>query len=614
MMGNVAIARGAIEAGVDVAASYPGTPASEIMDSLSQAAPKLGMYAEWSANEKVAFEVAFAAALSGLRAIMTCKHLGVNWISDTLLVSAYSGVNGGLTVVTADDPHPFSSQNAEDTRYYSKLAKIPCYEPATPQEAKDIIPMAFNASELLQLPVMVRVTPRISHTKSNITLGPLPPRERKARFEKDVKRYVMIASYARERHPWLNRQYAKSAELAETFPLNKLELVKGAKVGIIACGLSYGYAKEAVRMLDVEGEVSILKLATTNPIPPNLVTSLLKNVEKCLVLEEIEPITETDVKALAQALRLNVQIFGRLTGDIPLEGELTPDRAALALAKVIGKSANPVVKTVTLPDIEAMLVKRTPALCAGCPHRASYYAIKQALKRVGRGGIITGDRGCYNQGVHPPLRGFDTCICMGASIGMACGFYRAGVQEPVVAVIGDSTFFHAGLPALVNAVFNQADITIVILDNGWTSMTGHQPSPATGVTAMGAPTKALKAEDVAKACGVDFIRVVDSMNLEELINAIVEAIKFEGPSVVVSRHPCAIQELRQAKSKGVRIVPYSVDAEKCTGCKNCVSQLGCPAMSFIEGKASIDPFSCTGCGVCAKVCPVKAIEREVIKI
>jgi len=610
MMGNVAIARGAMEAGVQVATSYPGTPSSEIIGSLCQVARQAGVYVEWSTNEMVAFEVAFAASLAGVRSMMACKHLGVNWIADPFLVSAYTGVNGGLVIVVADDPHPYSSQNAEDTRYYAKLAKVPCLEPSDIQEAKDVMILAFELSETLQLPVMVRITPRIAHTRGVVVLGPISRLRRKAKFEKDSTRYVMIASNTRNRHPWLNKQYARAAELAETFQLNRLGLVPSATVGVIGCGLSYGYVREALHLLGAEDRVSILKLVTVNPLPTQLVCKLLSSVNTVLIVEEIEPVVETDIRSLAQGLGLNIEIKGRLTNDLPREFELTPDIVTMALAKILNTPLNNATPNEVISEINDLVIRRTPFLCAGCPHRASYYAIKQALKKVNRGGIVTGDRGCYNQGIHPPLKAIDTCICMGASIAMACGFNQAGIEEPIVAVIGDSTFFHAGIPALINAVYNYAKVTVVILDNGWTAMTGHQPNPTTGITAMGEPTKIIKPEDFVKACGINHVKVVDPYNVKAAIDAIAEAINHPEPSVVVCRHLCAIQELRAMKLRGIKSTPYTVNISKCNGCKLCLSQLGCPATALENGKVKIDTYTCVGCGVCAQVCPVEAIEES----
>ncbi|MEM3023143.1 MAG: thiamine pyrophosphate-dependent enzyme, partial [Candidatus Bathyarchaeia archaeon] len=346
-----------------------------------------------------------------------------------------------------------------------------------------------------------------------------------------------------------------------------------------------------------------------NPIPRRLVANFLRGLKECLVVEEIEPITEDGVKAIAQAEDIPIKVYGRSTGHIPLQWELNPDIVAGAISKIAGLG-NPSPVLLAKPKaVQLEVGRRTPFLCAGCPHRASYYSIKQALRRINRGGIIAGDRGCYNQGIYPPLNGYDTCICMGASIGMACGFYKAGVKEPIVAVIGESTFFHAGIPPLINAVHNNANITVVIFDNSWTSMTGFQPNPATGMNAMGEETRRLNVEEICKACGVEFIKVVDSFRVGELIEAIESAINFPGPAVVVSRHECAVREMGRLRRKGERPRPYAVDPTKCTACKICLSQFGCPAISIEDGKISIDKYSCTGCGVCAQICPSKAIVR-----
>jgi indolepyruvate ferredoxin oxidoreductase alpha subunit len=607
LMGNHAIAWGALEAGVKVVAGYPGTPSSEILSYLAGEADRCGLHVEWSTNEKVAYEVAYGAALAGVRALMTTKHLGVNVLSDALLVSAYTGVNGGLVVVTADDIHPFSSQNAEDTRYYARLAKIPCIEPTNVQEAKDMVSDAFSISEELQLPVLFRVTDRICHAKSDATLGEINQLNKPPSFVKDDSRYVMVAPNARRRVEWLNGQMDKAAALSENYPGNRVEVADSTKVGVIASGVTYEHTIEALNVLGLSDKVSVLKLTFTNPLPKQMIAGFLRNHREVLVVEEIEPIIEKEVNSVAYQLGVETSIHGRLDGYIPREHELTPDRVGVGVTRILNID-DPCLDEVKYKTPE--LVRRIPNLCAGCPHAASYYALKQAMRRVGGRGAVTGDRGCYNQGTNPPLSAIDTCVCMGASISMASGLRHAGVDGPIVAVIGDSTFFHNGVQPLVNAVHNTADVTVMILDNGWTGMTGHQPNPNTGLNATGKTAPKVSIEDMVRACGVEHVQVVSPYKVEETINALVATMNHKGPGVVISRQVCPVQDHRVRRRAGERLsfTRYAVDKDSCTGCLYCVNSVGCPALDAVDGKITINDEQCIGCGVCAQVCPSKAIE------
>lgn len=610
LLGNEAVARGAVEAGVQVATSYPGTPSSEILEAIASVSCSLGVYAEWSTNEKVAFEVAIGAAISGVRAISSMKHVGVNWAADPLFSINQTGVVGGLVLVTADDPGAYASQNEQDNRFYALASELPMLEPADVQEAKEMTVKAFDISEELELPVMLRLTARICHARADVTLGPIKKERRQARFYKDPMRWVMMAGRSRPRHKWLHDRLPHVQDIVETLSFNKLE-VGGNELGIIASGVSYGYVKEAVRKLELEDRVCVLKVATY-PIPRAPIRKLLDSVDSILIFEEVEPIIEQYVKTVAFDQRKNVEIRGRLTGDVERQWDLNVDLVIDSLSRVIGVRNEPVsIERQLLVEkaIEAA-PPRPLALCAGCPHAATYYALKRAVYKLAKGpAIYSGDIGCYTLGANVPIDMQDTNYCMGASIGVGCGFSQAGVKGPIVATIGDSTFLHAGVPALINAVYNRAHLTVVVFDNRATAMTGFQPHPGTGITATGEKTREVLIEDVAKACGAGFVEVVDPHNLEGAINVMRRGLSYDGVSVIISRGRCIRDVLREARKNGVATALYEVDWEKCNGCKVCISMFGCPALIWMgdDKKVDIDQVLCAGCGVCAQVCPLKAV-------
>jgi len=616
VLGNEAIARGAIEAGVQVAAAYPGTPSSEITETLAGVAKELDMYVEWSTNEKVAFEVALAASICGVRAMASMKHVGVNVAHDPLMTASYIGARGGLVLLSADDPWAWSSQNEQDNRYIAEQGYIPVLEPSSVQEAKDMMADAFKLSEQFGQLFMLRSVTRIGHARSDITLGEISRERRKGQFIKDRTRLVYTPREARINKPLMLERFERIKKAVNTLPYNRLKLADGAKLGIIACGLSYSYTLETVKWLGIEDKVSILKIGPPHPLPEELVIKLLKSVKEVLVAEELDPFVELHVKAIAGEHNIPVKIHGKDL--LPRIGELSTRKITEAIAHLT-KAKTP-VDFASIDKLEQetapLLPWRPPALCPGCPHRASHYAIRIASRRVARDygkeiePIYPGDIGCYTLGYNPPQEAVDTCICMGGSFGIANGLAHV-VDAPIVAHLGDSTFFHAGIPPLVNAVYNKANITMVILDNSATAMTGFQPHPGTGYTAMGDETVQLKPEDIARACGVKFVEVVDPFNLKEATEAIEKAIRFEGPAVVVSRRLCAIIEQREKKKRKEKVIPYRVDQDKCNGkCNACIELLGCPALIKEGTKAVIDGSLCTGCGLCAQVCPYQAIVQE----
>ncbi len=616
VLGNEAIARGAIEAGVQVAAAYPGTPSSEITETLAGVARELDMYVEWSTNEKVAFEVALAASICGVRAIASMKHVGLNVAHDPLMTANYIGARGGLVLLSADDPWAWSSQNEQDNRYIALQGYIPVLEPSSVQEAKDMMADAFMLSEQFRQLFMLRSVTRIGHARSDITLGEISRERRKGQFIKDRTWLVYTPREARINKPLMLERFEKIKKAVNNLPYNQLKLASGAKLGIIACGLSYSYALEAVKWLGIEDRVSILKIGTPNPLPEELVIKLLASVKEVLVAEELDPFVELHVKAIAGEHNIPVKIHGKDL--LPRIGELSTRKVTEALAKLT-KAKTP-VDFASIDKLEEetapLLPWRPPALCPGCPHRASHYAIRVASRRVAKEmgrdiePIYPGDIGCYALAYNPPQEASDTIICMGGSFGIANGLAHV-IDTPVVAHLGDSTFFHAGIPPLVNAVYNKANITMVVMDNSATSMTGFQPHPGTGYTAMGEETVRLKPEEIAKACGVEFVEVVDPFELKEATNAIEKAIRFPGPAVVVSRRPCTIIEQREKRKRQEETIPYYVDQEKCgEKCNACIELLGCPAIIKEGVKTVIDSSLCTGCGLCAQVCPYQAIIPE----
>lgn len=588
LMGNEAIARGAVEAGIKVATAYPGTPSSEVFATLARFARKYGYYAEWSVNEKVALEVAAGAAYAGARAITSMKQVGLNVAADPLMTLAYIGVKGGLVVVVADDPGPHSSQNEQDTRLFARLAKLPVFDPATPQEAKDMTKAAFDLSEKFRLPVILRPTTRVCHVCQDVEIDEIATLQREYVFHKSPE-WVIFPNLAYEKHKHLNRLQQEIADYFSQLPFNRLEL-KG-RVGVVAAGVSYTYVREALADLGEE-DISLLKIGTPYPLPEDPVLRLLSQVERVLVVEEQEPVVEEQLIRIAWRHGLKVEIKGKYDGLVLREGELNVDKVRAALAAFLGREI-----PVETPPAGPPLPRRAPILCAGCPHRASFLAVKEAL--VDTPAVLAGDIGCYTLGYAPPLNAMDTCLCMGASVTIASGLARVEKGVKHLAFLGDSTFFHTGLAGLVNAVYNRADITLVVLDNRTTAMTGHQPHPGLPLTAMGEESKPINIATVCRAIGVEVVREVNPFHFREAIAAVKEAVNHPGPAVVIMSAPCV------ALYKPEKLC---VVTEECTGCRQCVDVLGCPALVPGEERMTIEE-KCTGCGLCREVCPVGAIEE-----
>ncbi len=710
--GDEAVARGAVEATVKVAASYPGTPATEILETLAEVAKDFGIYAEWSINEIVAAEVAAGASMAGVRSIVSMKHVGLNVAADAAMTLAYTGVEGGMVIAVCDDPALHSSQNEQDTRFFAVHSKLPLLDAGNPQEAHDMAKEAFEISEKLHLPIILRLTTRVAHGKSRVKLGALQKISRRANFEKDGSKWVMIPSNAIRQHRVLEGRLTEAKRLAENSRFNTIE-DNSSEIGIVGSGVGYYYARS---ILD-SAKFSWLKLGFVHPFPTENVRAFTSKVKKIIVIEELRPYIEENIQ------RLGLEVIGKTQLGLEEIGEFTPDNIRVAFAKLGLATQAEKQEPLDLPP-------RPPALCPGCPHRAFYYALnmtnqyvncdnekcagcdiceyacsfekerifnplksrirsvrinqtfnsavtckaclnapctnacpenaisqtengtivvdeqkckgcdwcidacqygaltlhpnshkamvcdlcggdpkcipacpESALSLTGKSNdkIVTGDIGCYTLGVLPPVGAVQTCLCMGAGISQAAGMIHAGVKEKVFAVIGDSTFFHAGMPGLLNIVYNRANVCVIVMDNSVVAMTGHQPTPGSGKTAMGIDTKIVSIEDIAKAVGIEKVARVDPYDLKATTSAIHEALDYQGPSVIISQRACPLLvergEPRETK-------------EECNSCGVCVKAFGCPAISLSNERAEIDATHCNGCGVCEVVCAFDAVRRK----
>ncbi len=610
LLGNEAVVRGALEAGVDFASTYPGTPSSEIGNVLFYISKKAGLYFEFSTNEKVAMETSAAASASGLRALVFFKHVGLNVAADAFMSTAYVGTNGGLVVLTADDPSMHSSQNEQDNRLYSMLANIPMVEPSSPQEMKDFMKEAFELSEKLKLPVLFRTTTRVNHARGIVEYGELGKKRGKGYFEKDPNRYVPVPENARRMHRELLEKMEKAKELANSSPLNRIEL-HGGKIGIITSGVSYNYVADVVKSLGINA--NILKLGFTHPFPDALVKEFISSVDKVIVVEELEPYLEENTRVLAQLHNINVPIYGKLDGYFPRAYEYNVDVVKTALGKILDLKISD--NSYRAKEIE--LPSRPPVLCPGCPHRATYYAAMMALRQLKiKDAIITTDIGCYTLGIQKPYEMADYLLCMGSSIGAAVGFSKATDQK-VIGFVGDSTFFHAAIPGLIDAYHNNADLVYVILDNRTTAMTGHQPHPGLPMNGMGEKAPYVDIEKLVRGIGIDWVRTVDPYNVQETINAFKDALRHEGISVIIAKRECALLwDARRRKQNEWWV--YEINQDKCTQCGLCSDWLACAAIFKKvdeDGKERvyINDALCDGCGVCATICPFNAIEKKVIR-
>ncbi len=711
--GDEAVARGAVESSVKVAASYPGTPATEILETIAEVSKEFDIYAEWSINEIVAAEVAAGASMTGVRSIVSMKHVGLNVAADAAMTLAYTGVEGGMVIAVCDDPALHSSQNEQDTRYFAVHSKLPLLDAGNPQEALDMSREAFELSEKLHLPVILRLTTRVAHGKSKVKLGNIQKINRKSEFDKKGSKWVMVPSNAIRQHRVLEGRLAEAKKLANFSKFNFVE-DNGCEIGIVGSGVGYYYARS---ILDAK-KFSWLKLGFVYPFPDETVKKFASKVKKLIVIEELRPYMEENIQ------RLNLQVLGKIDLGLQEIGEFTPDNVRQAFANMGLAEKAEAPEPLDLP-------LRPPALCPACPHRAFYYALnmvnqyvncdnekcvgcdiceyacsfekervfnplksrirsvrigqtfntavtckgcidvpcmvacpEKALMRSSETGaimvdeekcngcgwcieaceygavtmqpdkrkviicdtcggdpkciplcpesalsltgksndkIVTGDIGCYTLGVLPPVNAVQTCLCMGAGISQAAGMIHAGIKEKVFAVIGDSTFFHAGMPGLMNIAYNKSNVCVIIMDNSTVAMTGHQPTPSSGKTAMGADAKILRIQDVAKGLGIDKVEIVDPYDIKATTRALREILDYNGPSVIISQKPCPLL-IERGKAREV--------LEKCNGCGVCVKAFGCPAISLSNERAEIDATLCYGCGVCETVCPFEAIRRK----
>ena len=515
----------------------------------------------------------------------------------------YTGVRAGLVIMTADDPSAHSSQNEQDNRYYARLAGVPMLEPATPQEGKEMIKYAFDLSERIGAMILFRTTTRMNHVRGVITLGEIPQeRKTKGHFDKAPSRFVTVPSNARREHPELLKRLEKAEEIAETSPFN--HILKGdGRVGIITSGVAYNYVMEMRTVLGIEPDV--LKLGLTFPLPRKMLSDFIRTHDTIMIAEELEPILEKEVMVLAKDAKPSVRIVGKLSGDLPMTYEYDPEVVGSVMAKLYDVAIpyeNEKLKEIELPV-------RPPTLCPGCPHRATYHALGKAMKvlKIKPDDVVfSSDIGCYTLGIQEPFEMADFLLCMGSSVGAAGGFAQSSDQIPI-SFIGDSTFFHSGIPGLVNNLYNKHRFVYVILDNSITAMTGHQPNPGMGITGMHEVGQKIDIEALVKGLGVEFVKTVDPYNIQETMKLFKEALQYDGPAVIIARHPCALLEYRDKKRKGP-VPVYTVNEDKCTNCHICVETFACPAFVSLPNVMSIDPAVCLGCGSCVPVCPFNAFE------
>ena len=598
LMGNQAIALGALAAGVRLVAGYPGTPSTEVLETVAKNRQE-NTYVEWSVNEKSAMEVGAGAAYTGARTMVTMKQVGLNVAADPLMSLEYIGVKGGMVILVADDPGPISSQTEQDTRHFARFSKLPCFDPSTVQEAYDMVQEAFEYSEKYGTPVFFRSTTRVSHGYASIQIKDVEEYKNvePEGFVKDTKRWVIFPKLSYQAH--INIE-ARNEELAKVFSQYERNLLlpaedscKEIKKGIATGGFNYTYVTEAMANL---GQLRELKVSTPHPFPEQLAVEFLTGLEEVLCIEELDPVIERELIYIAGKYHLPVKILGKLSHHVKNSGENTRDSVLADIAAFMGRQLPEQEENgqaVPVPELPV----RPPVLCAGCPHRASFYAVKKAMQ--GRKTIFCGDIGCYTMGNAMPLDMVDTCLCMGAGLGIAQGVGHIEPDTSCFAFVGDSTFFAAAIPGVVNAVYNQAEMTLVVLDNSTTAMTGHQPHPGTGHTMMGEVVAKVNIEAVLQGIGVTAVETVNPLDLAKSIEVVRKMAGLPGVKAIIFKYPC----IAITKPKG----KMAVDRDKCVGCRKCIREIGCPGLIIRDGQVTIDESLCTGCGLCSQICPFEAI-------
>ena len=598
LMGNQAIALGALAAGVRLVAGYPGTPSTEVLETVAKNRQE-NTYVEWSVNEKSAMEVGAGAAYTGARTMVTMKQVGLNVAADPLMSLEYIGVKGGMVILVADDPGPISSQTEQDTRHFARFSKLPCFDPSTVQEAYDMVQEAFEYSEKYGTPVFFRSTTRVSHGYASIQVKDVEEYKNvePEGFVKDTKRWVIFPKLSYQAH--INIE-ARNEELTKVFSQYKRNLLipaeddcKELKKGIATGGFNYTYVTEAMANL---GQLRELKVSTPHPFPEQLAVEFLTGLEEVLCIEELDPVIERELIYIAGKYHLPVKILGKLSHHVKNSGENTRDSVLADIAAFMGRQLPEQGENgQAVPALE--LPVRPPVLCAGCPHRASFYAVKKAMQ--GRKTIFCGDIGCYTMGNAMPLDMVDTCLCMGAGLGIAQGVGHIEPDTSCFAFVGDSTFFAAAIPGVVNAVYNQAEMTLVVLDNSTTAMTGHQPHPGTGHTMMGEVVAKVNIEAVLQGIGVTAVETVNPLDLAKSIEVVRKMAGLPGVKAIIFKYPCIAITKPEGK--------MAVDIDKCVGCRKCIREIGCPGLIIRDGQVTIDESLCTGCGLCSQICPFEAI-------
>ena len=593
LMGNAAIAMGAIAAGLNVVSGYPGTPSTEVLETTAKHNDG-SIYVEWSTNEKAAMELAAGAAYCGARTMVTMKQVGLNVASDPLMSLAYIGVKGGMVILVADDPGPISSQTEQDTRRFAAFSKLPCFDPSGVQEAYDMIQEAFAYSERYHTPVLFRPTTRVCHGYASITVKDAAEYQVNSPegFVKDSSKWVIFPKLSYQNHIRMEKRNTELQSVFSDYPRNRIypETDTACQKGIATHGISFSYTMET---LHGKAAPRLLKVATPFPFPEQLAVEFLQGLDEVLCLEELDPVIEQELVYLCGKYHLPTRIRGKLTEDVALAGENSCDSVAADLAAFLGWQP-PEQNTADQPP---ELPVRPPVLCAGCPHRASFFAVKEAMK--GKKSVFCGDIGCYTLGNAMPLDMVDTCLCMGAGVNMTQGIGKIEPDTTCFAFVGDSTFFASAITGMVNAVYNQANMTLVVLDNSTTAMTGHQPHPGTGKTMMGQVVDKVSIEDTLHGIGVKTVETVNPLHLQEAIDCVKRVAVQDGVKAIIFKSPCAVL-IKSGK-------PAQIEESKCIQCKKCIRTLGCPAIMLQDGKVQIEQALCTGCGLCAQVCPTAAI-------